>query len=266
MSADLEITTVIGCRMACAYCPQPLLARAYSQRDNLKVMTLETFQRCLSTVPSTASITFAGMAEPWLNPACTDMVLHAYSRGHRVVLFTTTFGMTLADVERIKHIPFGHVCIHLPDLEERMKLPVSDEYLAALCAVVRSLHIDSFSLMGTLHPRVRQALGHDVHDSTHSLQSRAGNTHWDGIPQVPRRTGRLDTRHCINHNVLNPNGDVALCCQDYGLKHVLGNLLTQSYAELFEGAEFKKLQRAMNDDSIDVLCRTCPVALPAEGI
>lgn len=37
-----------------------------------------------------------------------------------------------------------------------------------------------------------------------------------------------------NHeqNVVLPNGDVYLCCMDYGLKHKLGNLLKQNFNDL----------------------------------
>jgi hypothetical protein len=34
------------------------------------------------------------------------------------------------------------------------------------------------------------------------------------------------------HNVMLPNGDVSLCCMDYGLKHILGNLYEQDYEEI----------------------------------
>ncbi|MER9007171.1 SPASM domain-containing protein [Mesorhizobium sp. M0862] len=36
-------------------------------------------------------------------------------------------------------------------------------------------------------------------------------------------------------NVLLPNGDVTLCCTDFERRHVLGNLLRDEYADLFEG-------------------------------
>ena len=36
----------------------------------------------------------------------------------------------------------------------------------------------------------------------------------------------------LYHNVVLPNGDVSLCCMDYGLKHILGNLYTQEYNDI----------------------------------
>jgi len=45
----------------------------------------------------------------------------------------------------------------------------------------------------------------------------------------------------IFRNVLLPNGDVVLCCMDYGLDHILGNLepraLACSVAAVAEAAE-----------------------------
>jgi len=266
MSAKLEINTVIGCRINCAYCPQTLFTTSYRQRGRqIRVLSLNDFKQCLSTVPLNVRITFAGMAEPWLNPACTDMVLHAFERGYPVAVYSTLCGMTVSDVERIRHIPFLRFKVHLPDQENRMHLTIDETYLATLKAVIE-LPIFSFVCYGTIDPKVREIIG-PVTDSTDTdLQSRAGNISWDGrIPQVTRHKGRIDVRHCIDHNVLLPNGDVALCCQDYGLKHILGNLLAQTYQSLFEGAEFKKLKLAANDETVDTLCRTCYNAIPVSA-
>lgn len=45
------------------------------------------------------------------------------------------------------------------------------------------------------------------------------------------------------------------------MKHVLGNLLQQSYDEIMNGSEMQRLKQAINgDESIDVLCRGCSSA------
>jgi hypothetical protein len=262
VSADLEITTVLGCRLMCSYCPQQTLVKEYAKLEREgRIMRLEDFRKCLATVPAATSVTFAGMAEPWLNPDCTDMLVHAYGRGHQIVVYTTALGIKVEDVAKMEGIRFKHLCIHLPDAEGRMKMPVTNDYLLGLAALVKAFPDHNYSLIGPLHPAVRGVLGHDVPDSTSALHSRANNL--KHVWQVPRRTGRLDTRHCNNHNVLLPNGDVALCCQDYGLKHILGNLLRQNYDSIFEGEGFSKLMRGMTDESVDILCRTCNIAVAA---
>ena len=58
-----------------------------------------------------------------------------------------------------------------------------------------------------------------------------------------------------------PDGRVLLCCMDYGMKHVLGNLTEQSYEEIMNGKEIDKIKAAINgDESIDILCRGCSSA------
>jgi hypothetical protein len=48
---------------------------------------------------------------------------------------------------------------------------------------------------------------------------------------------RNDKRTCgciedLYHNILLPNGDVSLCCMDYNLEEILGNLYTQEYDDI----------------------------------
>ena len=78
------------------------------------------------------------------------------------------------------------------------------------------------------------------------------------------RKGKISCSLCgqaLNHNILLPDGRVLLCCMDYGMKHVLGNLTEQSYAEIMNGKEIDKIKAAINgDESIDILCRRCSSA------
>jgi len=62
-----------------------------------------------------------------------------------------------------------------------------------------------------------------------------------------------------DHNVLLPNGDVVLCCMDYSLKHVIGNLFEQNYEDLFASAEMEKIRRenAVAGYSQCTICKSC---------
>lgn len=66
----------------------------------------------------------------------------------------------------------------------------------------------------------------------------------------------------LNRNVLLPNGDVALCCMDYSLRHIFGNLLVSDYQDLFRSIEYHKLQKGLDDDSANIICRHCENAVP----
>ena len=60
----------------------------------------------------------------------------------------------------------------------------------------------------------------------------------------------------MNHNVLLPNGDVVLCCMDFGMQHVLGNLKRQSYEEIMQGREMRKIKQELLE-AVHVICGKC---------
>lgn len=249
----LEITTNIskkGCVVDCAFCPQRVLERNY--RHDVRVLTLEKFQEALRSVPTQVRITFAGFTEPWLNSKATDMLLWAHQRGHPISVFTTGVGMTPDDVERIKHVPFagnpnGGFCLHLPDEQGIAKHPINQNYIQTLDAFYQARDdIQNFHTM---------CMGDQVHHSVRHLfnqahvpqfYNRAGNLTFEAMlkPELDQLRHQyknspvsMDPRTCgcveeLYHNVLLPNGDVSLCCMDYGLDNILGNLLQQTYAEI----------------------------------
>ena len=62
----------------------------------------------------------------------------------------------------------------------------------------------------------------------------------------------------INHNVLLPDGRVILCSNDWGMKHVLGNLIYETYEQILNGDEANRIREAMTSEGREfVLCRNC---------
>jgi len=249
----LEITTNIaekGCVVDCVFCPQRILEKSYT--DDKRIMTLDEFKFAIDKLPKEVRVTFAGFTEPWLNKYATDMALYAHEQGHPVSAFTTAVGMTPDDVERLSTIPYvgnpnGGFCLHLPDQEEYAKHPINANYIRT---------IEKFK---ELQPKFRNfytmCMSENVHESvkhifpTASLPTfwnRAGNllgeamlkpeldqlkSKWRSAPvsNDPRTCGCIED---LYHNVLLPNGDVSLCCMDYSLDYILGNLYTQDYDDI----------------------------------
>jgi hypothetical protein len=184
------------------------------------------------------------------------MVLHAHEAGFQVAVFTTCVGMTEADVERIRSIPFITFVVHLPDDGSIMPFPKMHGYrdvLAHLCA--SHLANLQFMSMGSPHPDVAGVGCGNI--SGYIRSSRAGNV---SCHRPVRKTGAI---RCIpspkmRRNVLLPNGDVVLCCHDYGMENILGNLLVCRYEDLFTGMPYRNiLARQENEESGDILCRHC---------
>jgi len=247
----LEITTIIpekGCVVDCVFCPQRTLEEVYK---GTRILTLDAFKSMVDKIPKDVRITFAGFTEPWMNKYCTDMVVYAHDQGHPVSVFTTGVGVSTEDMEAIVHIPFagnpnGGFVLHLPDAEMLARHPITPGYLKTLEWMRDNRHrIENFSVMSMgkeLHPSIRHIFDWAP---SYEMWSRAGNLIRESVakPQLITLRDRWNaithtgpkTCGCIEglyHNVLLPNGDVSLCCMDYGLDHIIGNLNKQTYEDL----------------------------------
>ena len=245
----MEITTVVpekGCVVDCVFCPQRTLEKTYTGD---RILTLDNFKHLIDRIPNQIRITFSGFIEPWMNKNCTDMLLYAYNQGHPVSVFTTGVGMSLKDCERIADIqyagsPNGGFVLHLPDAERLAKHPMTPRYRATLNWFASNHYrIKNFMTMsmGTVHPEVPKFTNTQIYQ----MFDRAGNLSREAIlkPELDQYQNRWikiqswgeKTCGCaehLYHNVLLPNGDVSLCCMDYSLDHIIGNLYTQSYEEI----------------------------------
>jgi FkbM family methyltransferase len=259
----LEITTSIpkaGCIVDCVFCPQRVLQKVWNSEhfttDKERTLTLDNFKLVIDKLPKEVRITMSGFTEPWLNKRCTDMLLYAHEQGHRVSVFTTAVGMSLKDVERIKDIPFcggpnGGFTLHLPDKEYKAKHPVNKKYIQ-VCEALKNANIQNFTTMamGTVHPEVEH-LYPDEEVNKYDMWHRAGNLLgeaqlkpevievWDEFKSILHTSEK--TCGCIEglyHNILLPNGEVSLCCMDYNLEEILGNLFTEEYDDILPPPNF----------------------------
>lgn len=107
--ASLEITTIIGCKNMCKYCPQDLLLKTYKGK---KLMSFEDFKKFLEHVPVNVDIYFAGFSEAFLNRDSSKMIKYAVNRGHEVIFYTTLIGITDEAFEILKDTPQLHMGFH----------------------------------------------------------------------------------------------------------------------------------------------------------
>lgn len=255
----LEITTVMGCRNLCDYCPQFVLLNSYKGQP--RMLSMDVFRKCIDRVPIDVEIHFSGYAEPWLNSNCTEMLLYAFARGHRIAVYTTLVGMKSGDVALIERIPFITFLVHLPDADGLMKVRVDDNYLERL------LQIDSIGLsgltyrtIGRQHPAITRLIGPQTEELLNGdfVHSRAGNVEASVVSRPNPLVGPIRcAKDRMTKNVLLPNGDVTLCCMDYGLRHVLGNLLENEYVTLHRSAEFRYVLSSLSTNNVEILCRRC---------
>ena len=184
----VEITTVVGCKVNCRYCPQKVLLGRYFEKDNnrKRMMTLEDFKIFLKHTPDNCDFMFAGMSEPYLNPDCTEMLKLACEAGKNVSLYTTLEGMTQKDVDEILKIPFQFVGLHVADEKNFASITVSEEYYQIVERLINAEKpngepfINDMSAQAAPLPRIME-MCKGKYEVLISLQDRAGNLEGDEL-------------------------------------------------------------------------------------
>lgn len=262
----IDISTNIGCRNACRYCAQEISVKAYKTRSNAFMMDFSTFKTCLDKIPADARVNFAGRSECWLNPDCTRMMLYAHERGYRIAVLTTLVGMKSEDAGLIEKIPFLDFLIHLPTNERYQNIKVDEDYLKVLDSISNSaIKCNYMIVAGTVHDKVKALLKSKIAALARKniplceAMNLANNVKAKVRP-VYRRLGVLRCEYELNLNTLYPNGDVSICCMDFGMKHVLGNLVVSDYESILHSEEFYRVEKGLKDASLNTLCRYCDMA------
>lgn len=243
----MELTTMIGCPLMCTFCPQENLRDGYG--TGTKYMSQVDLTKMLVKLPRNTRIDFSGMSEPWANPDCTSMLEEVLYMGFKVAIYTTLYGMK--DPERVRKVLEAHpnqvevIMIHLPDANGNMKGWKNSEEWQKAAAIISNTNVlcgvgaMTMDKTGLVHPdlqpmvgRLSGWVGHTRADSL-NLEQIGGQV----INITPHNEFSLTCASTpfYDRNVLLPNGDVVLCCMDYNLTHVLGNLLTQTYEEIMQG-------------------------------
>ena len=272
----IELTTVIGCPLMCSICPQDKLIKTY---NGTKYLKLENLQIILPKIPKYVRIDFSGMSEPWTNNECTNMFQYVLESGYDVGIYTTLVGMTLFDTDRFVnlihkyHSQIKVLCIHLPDKHGNMRgWKYTDEYEYSLSKIIELQNFQFFQSM-TMNETA------EVHDDIKHFNIKLvdWNNNWLGHTRANSLTVTTQNKNSIylhtehqspvscastpfyDHNVILPNGDVVLCCMDYSLKHIIGNLLRDNYDDLYISNELIKIMKENKKvtHSKCSICKSC---------
>ncbi len=215
----------------------------YAKDNESFCLKIGDFKNILNKIPKDVIISFGGFSEPFLNQDCLCMIEYTSQRGNPVFIMTTLVGLTLNETKELNKIYFEGFCVHLPNSIGDEKIKVTPEYLSVLAEVAKGpidVHFVSFGKPNEKVENMLGALGILVQDISKIKISRAGNL---GTNQSTASQSRplICSGQRLKGNVLLPNGEVALCCMDYASKHKIGNLLLNTYEDLFKSQEFISL-------------------------
>jgi len=258
---------MIGCRNNCSFCPQKAIISQYKKNGGIPLlpMNFSFYKSCIDKLPLETCVVFSGMCEAFLNPRCTDMIFYAYEKGLPVSVYTTLMGMTIKDVKRLRKIKFPQndphaFVVHLPSVGNIEHIKIDKTYFLVLSEIYEStipvvFHYHGDALISQLKNFFTNKIATVERFPAHS---RASNRI---VGQLKRRKGVIG---CLKMKlygsygpILLPDGTMILCCQDYSMKHILGNFKIQTFNEIVHGDEIQKVELGLKDEHIDILCRNC---------
>lgn len=231
---NLEITTHIGCKVLCKYCPQGKLIKAYKSKK--KLMTFNDFKRILENVDSKKTrLIFAGFSEIFLNKYAVDMLIYAYKKGFETDVYTTTVGLTKSKIMKLakENVKFRFVAFHVYDSKVN---PIDKSFYKKADFFKSNIKTKAVKLIKVT-----------------DVFSRAGT-----LFKVNRNKEKIFClRNFVYQNIVLPNGDLVLCCHDYLLRHKLGNLFLQHYSSKDIARKREEILNLMQDKDSEIACRYC---------
>lgn len=262
---SMEFTMQVGCSVGCNFCPQGTFVKNY--KSNIKRFSKENFEKALSNLEgsSVKEIKFSGFSEPLENNEIYDFVRIAYNKGYKVELITTLKHFSKEQFEKIKDLSITcHISIQPPSLNNRKGLSDEEawENIAQLLSASPKCNIVFGCLdnnLSTWHKNALKDLERKLNISIkyEKYTQRAG---YLNKSDINLKHQQLICKHNMGPVAL-PNGDLALCCMDFGLKHIIGNIFEQKYTTILNNDKFIDIVSIMLcKKEGDILCHTCEYA------
>jgi radical SAM protein with 4Fe4S-binding SPASM domain len=267
---SLEITVGVPCINNCTYCPQKLLLDIYKKQTSVFKMTFDNYKKYLLTVPKDVQIDFSGMAEVFQNEESIDIIRYTDEQEYKIVFYTTLANLNINDLWKIKDIIFkSQVILHLPDCNGLTQIKMDEQYWETLNEIVGLKYGSDLPLISNTytqpHPDIISRMNMDILNcisltDSGMLIGRGNNL--SNVKKQGKKLGKLKCSSGSNHNVLLPDGSVLNCCMSYNLgENIIGNLNINTYDEIINSAQAQKLQKAMDSEDLDIICRFCERAV-----
>jgi wyosine [tRNA(Phe)-imidazoG37] synthetase (radical SAM superfamily) len=276
----VSLETCTTCNHRCPFCPVSVSPR---ERE---VMDQELFESILDQVVEAGGrrtvVFLSNYNEPTIDPLFEERVRALFSRGLPVSLLTNASNLTPERAARLEaHGRFRYVGINLPTLDpERYERLHGTRDLARVLGNIDSLRAGSLSEESAIVVLGDEDEAHrrDVEEIRRRFEPQG----WEVRPFrirsrpasgtfVPEPPAKKKLRGCeqmgsrpFEHLHITATAKAVLCCQDYYEKLTVGDLKTQTVAEILGGETMARLRRwtyGVEEAPEDYLCRRCEFAL-----
>ena len=276
----VSLETCTSCNHRCPFCPVSV-----DPRDK-EVMSQELFESLVDQIVAIAGksvvVFLSNYNEPTVDPLFEERCRVLFERGLPVTILTNASHFTPDRAERLEAMgKFRYIGINLPTLEPERYLKLhGTKDLARVLANIDAMRARSLSEETAI-----VVLGDE--DDAHrkdvaAITARFEPKGWTIKPfkirsrpasgtYVPEPPPKKKLRGCdlmgsrpFEHLHITATANAVLCCQDYYEKLSIGDLKTQTVAELLGGdtmARLRKWTYGVEEAPEDFLCRRCEFAI-----
>jgi pyruvate-formate lyase-activating enzyme len=276
----LSLETCTTCNHRCPFCPVSVDPR---ERE---VMSQELFESIVDQVVAAAGkdvvVFLSNYNEPTIDPLFEERCRALFSRGLPVSVLTNASQFTPERARRLESAGrFRYIGINLPTLDpERYEKLHGTRDLARVIANVGAMRAQALAEETAI-----VVLGEEDEDhrrDVREIRARFEPLGWQVKPFrirsrpssgtfVPEPPAKKTLRGCelmgsrpFEHLHVTATAKAVLCCQDYYERLVVGDLKTQTVAEVLGGDTMVRLRRwtyGVEEAPDDFLCRRCEFAL-----
>ncbi len=276
----LSLETCTACNHRCPFCPVSVDPR---ERE---VMSQELFESIVDQTIAVGGkdvvVFLSNYNEPTIDPLFEERCRALFARGLPVSILTNASNFTPERGKRLEEAGrFRYIGINLPTLDpERYQKLHGTRDLARVVANIEAMQTRSLSLETAIVVLGDQDEAHrrDVEE----IRNRFEPLGWQVKPFrirsrpasgtfVPEPPPKKRLKGCelmgsrpFEHLHVTATAKAVLCCQDYYERLVVGDLKTQTVAQILAGDTMARLRRwtyGVEESPADFLCRRCEFAL-----
>jgi MoaA/NifB/PqqE/SkfB family radical SAM enzyme len=276
----LSIETCTVCNHRCPFCPVSVAPR---DRD---VMSQEVFERVVDQAVAAGGkelvVFLSNYNEPTFDPFFEDRVRFLFQRGLAVSILTNASGFSPERCELFQSWGrFRYIGVNLPTLRpERYEKLHGTRDLARVLANMDAMRARELSeetaivLLGDEddeHRRDTEEIRAHFEPKGWVIKPFKIRSRPDSGTYVMEPPAYKNLRGCellgsrpFEHLHVTATGKAVLCCQDYYEKHVIGDVATQSVADILGGDTIARLRRwayGVEQAPDDFMCRRCEFAI-----
>lgn len=279
----VSLETHSVCNQACAFCPVSIAPRS---RERMPTSLFDRIVADLACSRATIEAVFLNnYNEPTLDVRFLEQVRGLLAAGLPPAVLTNGTGLTPERCRSLVQMGgLRFVSVNLSTLDrERYRRERGRDHLdgvlanldfAAELRIAERMEIAVLGPGDARHRRDFESIAERFAGTRFAVRSfelmdRAGRMPGGRRPATPHRALRgcenLGSRP-LQHLHVTASGRCVFCCEDYDERHVVGDLRSQSVAEVLAGDALVRLRRwayGREDAPADFLCRKCVFALTA---